>query len=85
MNNTTQTTPEQIANHASGSEKMLIELLAKAGAVIKRSYPAPAFELAKDDRKKLLQIHVQFPDGTAGFFAPGGPPRLWNYMFVKGT
>jgi hypothetical protein len=77
-------TPQDIAYRASGSEKWLLKLLDEHGAKIFKSQPEPNYELSKDDRKKLLQIHVVFPDGTVGFFSPGGPPRLWNYMWIGG-
>jgi chorismate mutase len=75
----------KIAHQSSGSEKHLLSALDEAGVRILRAYPAPSFGLATDERRNLLQIHVRFPDGLMGFFAPGGPPRLWSYRFIVGT
>jgi DNA repair protein RadC len=75
----------KIARDASGSEKALLRMLQEAGARVLRAYPAPNFGLAPDDRRDLLQVHVRFPDGTMGYFAPGGPPRQWSYRFVEGS
>jgi hypothetical protein len=75
----------QIAYNSSGSEKALLHALAEAGAQVIRAYPAPAYGLASDARRDLLQVHVRFLDGTLGFFAPGGPPRIWTYTFRSGS
>ena len=75
---------KNIARQSSGNEAHLLQALTDAGAVILRAYPAPSYALAKDERRDLLQIHVRFPDGLIGYYSPGGPPRLWNYVFVAG-
>ena len=76
---------QKMAYDNSGSESHLLRALIDAGALVLRAYPAPTFGLATDGRQNLLQIHVRFPDGTIGYFSPGGPPRLWTYRFVEGT
>lgn len=74
-----------IARQSSGSQQRLIQALSDAGAVVLRAYPAPSYALAKDERRDLLQVHVRFPEGLIGYYSPGGPPRLWNYVFVAGS
>ena len=81
----TLVTARRIARDSSGSEPHLLRALTDAGVLVLRAYPAPNYGLATDERRNLLQIHVRFPDGTMGYFAPGGPPRLWSYTFTAGT
>jgi hypothetical protein len=81
----TVTLAKKIARDSSGSEPHLLQALTTERVLVLRAYPAPAFGLATDGRQNLLQIHVRFPDGTMGYFAPGGPPRLWSYTFTPGT
>lgn len=80
-----ETAAKTIARQSSGSQQRLIQALSDARAVVLRAYPAPSYALAKDERRDLLQVHVRFPDGLIGYYSPGGPPRLWNYMFVAGS
>jgi hypothetical protein len=72
--------PTRIAYDAGGREAILMDLLRGAGARILRTR-----EAYNRDERANTQFHVRFPDGTMGFFAPGGPPHMTTYSWHEGS
>lgn len=68
----------RIARDVCGREDVLRAELRAIGAKVIREYPGP-------NRPELAQIQVRLPDGTMGYFSPGGPRAMPDYVFIVGN
>lgn len=74
----------RIAYDAGGREDVLLKLLREADALLlRRGLPRTSSMFGHPFYEK--QLTVRFPDGTQGYYAPGGPSALVTYRFTEGS
>jgi hypothetical protein len=74
----------RIAYEAGGREDVLLKLLRECGALLlRRGLPRTSSMYGHPFYEK--QLTIRFPDGTQGYYAPGGPSALVTYRFTEGS